>query len=69
LGSLVALVQRIVEESGNPVGFDSHAWSLEWLQNRVPALGGARPVDYMGTAVGRAFIYQMVLQMQTGAYS
>ncbi|MGE0372650.1 MAG: antitoxin Xre/MbcA/ParS toxin-binding domain-containing protein [Reyranella sp.] len=67
--SLTAVVQRIVDESGNPEGFDAHAWTLKWIQERVPALGGARPIDYMGTAEGRALIETLILQMQSGAYS
>lgn len=67
--SLAAVVQRIVDESGDPAGFSAHAWTLQWIKERVPALGGARPIDYMGTAEGRALVETLVLRMQSGAYS
>lgn len=67
--ALTAVVQRIVNESGDPVEFDAGAWTLEWIHESVPALGGARPIDYMGTAEGRAVVETLVLQMQSGAYS
>lgn len=69
LEALTAVVQRIVNESGDPVRFDARAWTLEWIHESVPALGGARPIDYMGTAKGRALVETLVLQMQSGAYS
>lgn len=67
--ALTAVVQRIVNESGDPVGFDARSWTVEWIHESVPALGGARPIDYMGTAEGRALVEALVLQMQSGAYS
>lgn len=67
--ALTAVVQRIVNESGDPVGFDARSWTVEWIHESVPALGGARPIDYMGTAEGRALVETLVLQMQSGAYS
>ena len=66
---VAAAVQRIVEESGNPVGFDARAWTVRWMQEPVPALGGACPIEYMRTAEGRALIETLVLRMQSGAYS
>lgn len=67
--SLAAIVRRIVNESGNPVGFDACAWTTEWIHEAVPALGGGRPIDFMVTAEGRALVETLVLQMQSGAYS
>lgn len=67
--ALTAIVQRIVNESGDPVGFDARAWTLEWIHEPVPALGGARPIDYMLTAEGSALVETLVHRMQTGAYS
>ena len=67
--ALTVVVQRIVNESGDPVGFDARAWTLEWVNEPVPALGGARPIDYMLTAEGSALVETLVHRMQTGAYS
>lgn len=69
LEKLVAVVQRVVHESGDPFGFDARAWTKDWIQEPVPALGGALPVDYMGTAEGRALVETLILRMQSGAYS
>ncbi len=67
--SLAAVVQRIVNESGDPVAFDARAWTTEWIQEAEPALGGARPIDFMVTAEGSALVETLVLRMQAGAYS
>lgn len=68
VAALAAVAQRIVSESGDPAGFDAHAWTMGWIQRSVPALGGARPADYMGTAEGRALLETLILRMQSGAY-
>ncbi|EMO0332932.1 hypothetical protein RXE55_006836 [Pseudomonas aeruginosa] len=34
--SLTALVQRMVDESGNPQGFDARAWLDHWLVRARP---------------------------------
>ena len=39
LGSLVGQVQVMVDESGNPEGFNSAVWTAAWLDRSVPALG------------------------------
>lgn len=66
---LVALVRRIVAESGDPEGFDADAWTTRWLSRPVPALGGKRPMEYMGTPEGRALLETLVMRMQSGAYT
>jgi uncharacterized protein (DUF2384 family) len=69
IAALAAVVQRIVNESGDPTGFDALEWTRDWLHASVPALGGARPIEYMGTPDGRALIESLILQIQSGAYS
>lgn len=66
---LIGQVRRIVEESGDPTGFDAPLWVAHWLQTPVPALGGRPPMAYMDTAEGRAVVSQLVEQMQSGAYA
>jgi hypothetical protein len=34
---LISTVQRIVEESGNPEGFDPVAWTDHWMTQPIPA--------------------------------
>lgn len=62
---LASVFRRIVNESGNPVGFDARARSMEWIHDNAPALGGARPIDCMVTAEGRALVETLVLRMQS----
>lgn len=66
---LIAQVRRIVEESGDPAGFDAALWVAGWLRTPVPALGGRSPVEYMDTAEGRAIVSRLVALMQSGAYA
>lgn len=65
---LVALVQRIVEESGDPVGFDAHAWTTRWLHRPVPALGWVCPAEYMNTPERREVVERLIWSMQSGTY-
>ncbi len=67
--TLAAVVRRIVDESGDPAGFDALAWTLQWVHAPVPALGGATPLDCMRSAEGRALVETLVLRLQSGAYS
>jgi uncharacterized protein (DUF2384 family) len=43
---------RLIQESGNPEGFGAIAWMSRWLNDPIPALGGARPIDLMDTMEG-----------------
>lgn len=69
VSALAAVVQRVVDESGDAVGFDAYAWTERWLDRPIPALNWARPVQYMATPEGRALLKVLVLRMQSGAYS
>ena len=69
VSKLVGLVQQMVNEGGDPVGFDAHAWTVDWLTHPVPALGGACPADYLQTEDGRAVVETLLMQIQSGAYS
>ena len=69
LARLVAIVQRMVNESGDPVGFDAQAWVLDWVRHPVPALGMACPAEYLHTEEGRAIVETLLVQIQSGAYS
>jgi uncharacterized protein (DUF2384 family) len=66
---LIAQVQTMVEESGNPNGFDAARWVQEWLQKPLPALGGKRPVEYMSTQEGRELVGRLLAMAQSGAYA
>jgi putative toxin-antitoxin system antitoxin component (TIGR02293 family) len=69
LARLVGQVQHMVEESGNPDGFDAASWMSRWLNEPVPALGGAKPIDFMDTMEGQALVSATLAQTQSGAYA
>ena len=68
IASLVAQVQTMVEQSGNPEGFDAAKWVGRWIDRPLPALGGQRPAELMATPDGRALVSNIVACMQSGAY-
>lgn len=65
---LVGQVEAMVEDAGGARGFDAKAWLAGWLVTPVPALGGAAPLDLLGTMEGQALVSQVLGQMQSGAY-
>jgi putative toxin-antitoxin system antitoxin component (TIGR02293 family) len=69
LAAMVQQVERMVEESGDPTGFDATAWLSDWLQRHVPALGGAQPLSFLDTMRGQRLVSDLIARMQTGAYS
>lgn len=69
VGRLLGQVQAMVQESGNPEGFDAPAWLSMWMSAPVPALGGVRPLDLMDTMTGQALVSRVLAQMQSGAYA
>jgi uncharacterized protein (DUF2384 family) len=66
---LVGQLQKIVQESGNPTGFDARAWMVRWIDEPVPALGGARPAELMETQKGRNLVSKTLARIQSGAYA
>lgn len=67
--TLVGLVQDMVEESGDPEGFDAARWLSAWLSQPLPALGGATPASYMDTFEGQKLVAGLLAMMQSGAYA
>lgn len=66
---LVGQVQVMVEQSGDPRGFDPAKWVADWLDRPLPALGGQCPADYMDTAEGQELVSSLLAKMQSGAYA
>ena len=66
---LVGQLEAMIQESGNPEGFDAAAWMARWLKEPLPAFGGARPIDLMDTMEGQALVSTALAQMQSGAYA
>ncbi len=69
MARLVGQVQAMVEESGNPEGFDAAEWVARWLDEPLPALGGQRPGELMDTPEGQGIVSQIVDRMRSGAYA
>ena len=69
VASLIGKVQMMVEESGDPTGFDAAHWVAEWLAKPLPALGGATPASYMDTFEGQKLVSELVSMSQSGAYA
>lgn len=69
LQRLIGQVQAMVEESGNPEDFDAASWTRKWLDEPHPALGGARPIDYLDTMTGQQILADLLSRNVTGAYA
>lgn len=69
MARLVGQVQAMVEESGEPQGFDAAAWVARWLERPLPALGGKPPAEFMDTPEGQSLVSNLAARMQSGAYA
>jgi putative toxin-antitoxin system antitoxin component (TIGR02293 family) len=69
MGRLVGQVQAMVDESGNPEGFNAAEWLANWLDHPLPALGGQRPGELMDTFDGQAIVSTLISRIQSGAYA
>ena len=66
---LTMLVRRMVDESGDPTGFDAQAWLDHWLVGVVPALGDRRPLDVLNEPGCLEVLRSLLLQAQYGTFS
>ena len=66
---LVGQIQAIVEESGDPEGFDAAAWLSRWLDEPLAALGGVRPLDMLDTIEGQSLVSASLARIQGAAYA
>lgn len=69
MSNLIGQVQAMVEQSGNPEGFDAAKWLAHWLEEPIPALGGECPASYMDTMEGQKMVSTLLATMQSGAYA
>jgi uncharacterized protein (DUF2384 family) len=69
VASLVSQVQSIVEQSGDPAGFDAAQWVAHWIETPVLALGGRMPIELLDTAEGRDQVSKVLAMTQSGAYA
>ena len=69
MAKLIGQAESIVQQSGNPAGFDAGKWVADWIETPQPALGGHRPDELLDTAEGQRMISDLLARMQSGAYS
>lgn len=69
MARLVGQAQAMVDESGDPAGFNAAQWVARWLDQPLPALGGQRPAALMDTQEGQGLVAQLLARLQSGAYS
>lgn len=69
VASLIGKVQAMVEESGDPAGFNAARWLTDWLSQPLPALGGATPASYLDTFEGQKLVAELLSMSQSGAYA
>ncbi|MGB3291274.1 MAG: antitoxin Xre-like helix-turn-helix domain-containing protein [Burkholderiaceae bacterium] len=65
---LIGQVENMVQESGDPDGFDAAQWFNQWLDKPLHALNNRPPADFMTTAEGRDLLSQLLASAQSGAY-
>jgi len=69
INTLTLIVQRMVNEAGDPSGFDARSWLDHWLMEEIPALGNRRPLDVLFESNGLEVVSSLLLRAQSGAYS
>lgn len=67
--TLIGIARTMVEQSGDPDGFDAARWVSGWLSAPLPALGGATPASYMDTFEGQKLVAELLAMSQSGAYA
>ncbi|WP_161493356.1 antitoxin Xre/MbcA/ParS toxin-binding domain-containing protein [Zoogloea sp. LCSB751] len=69
LMQLIGQVAFMVDDTGDSTNFDAARWVGEWLERPVPALGGAKPSDYMDTTTGQRLVSNLLVQSQLGVFA
>lgn len=65
---MVGQLVRLVNEFGNPDGLDVALWFGAWIEQPNPALGNAKPSEYLDTAMGAEVVEATLHKIFTGAY-
>jgi len=69
LERLIGQVQAMVEAAEAASDFNACRWVGQWLDRPVPALGGAKPADFMDTLQGQALVSRLLAQSQAGVFA
>ncbi|WP_317201046.1 antitoxin Xre-like helix-turn-helix domain-containing protein [Janthinobacterium sp.] len=67
--TLIGMAQTMVEQSGDPSGFDAPRWVSSCLAQPLPALAGATPASYRDTFEGQKLVAEILSMSQSGAYA
>lgn len=60
-------VQRMVDETGNPMGFDARPWLDQWLSKLTPRLGDRLPIDVLREPGGLDAVRNALMGTRTEA--
>ena len=66
---LVVLLQRLLEESGDPArlaDFDLEAWVSDWMRESLPELDGKTPAGMLRNPEGQRIVEDLLLRMRGG---
>jgi putative toxin-antitoxin system antitoxin component (TIGR02293 family) len=66
---LVARLQRLLEESGDPkliADFDLEGWVSEWIRNPLPELNGKTPAEMLRNPEGQRAVEELLDRMRGG---
>lgn len=66
---LVGQVQVMVDESGDPNGFDAAKWVSAWLERPLPALGNRAPGELMDTSEGQQVVANLLAGARSGVFA
>ena len=69
IAGLVGQLEAMIQESGDPEGFDAPSWMSRWLQEPLPSLGGRLPIDLMDTMEGQALVSTAIARVRGEAYA
>ena len=69
LERLIGQVQAMVEDTDATSDFNACRWVGQWLGRPVPALGDAKPADFMDTLQGQTMISRLLAQSQAGVFA
>lgn len=66
---LIGQVEVMIEESGDPTGFDAAKWVAQWIETPTAALGGKTPATYLVNEEGFGIVSNLLARMQSGGYA
>lgn len=69
INTLTVIVEKMVNEAGDPSGFDVRSWLDHLLMEEVRALGNRRPLDVLLEPNGVEMLSSLLLRAQSGAFS